>query len=148
MFVSDEVLVFVLALVGIMAGIIGGIVVLYYYIRYIRANRKYLRTHDLETWNRDVRKLSNLTALVVFFISLIMTETCVFAFMLSFDVLNRNPVLPLVGILLGVVISLVLASNVIVHARWQDVVRYIVEALGGRQSHSKEFEPHNGQQET
>lgn len=76
----------------------------------------------------------------MFFLSLLATETCVIAFMVDNELLVYRSVMLRNGLLLGVIISLVLASLVIFHARWQDILKHLTSLLHSRQSHVEEDE--------
>lgn len=139
MLASKETQLIVLGIICGIAGVLVGVITLWYYIKYIRATKIYLRTRDLEAWSNSIRRIGTRTAVAVFLLTFVATEACIFAFMVEAEPLRTAAMLRN-SVISGVVISLLLASFVLVHARWQDIMKILVRLLHGRQSGTEEAE--------
>ena len=137
MLASDEVSLVVLVVIGGIACVLGGIVTLWYYIKYIRATKIYLRTRDFEAWSNSIKRIGARTALAVFLLAFVATEACILAFMVEAEPLHTTTMLRN-SVICGIVISLLLASFVLVHARWQDIMKRLVQLSRSRQSRTGE----------
>lgn len=140
MLANDEVPLVVLVVMGGIACVLGGVVTLWYYIKYIRATKIYLRTRDFEVWSNSIKRIGIKTALAVFFLAFVASEACILAFMVDAELVGRSPAMLRNGVISGVVISLLLASFVLFHARWQDIMKGLVRLLRSRQSSTEEAE--------
>ena len=65
MLANNEIVLTVLIVMGGIACVAGGIVILGYYIQHIRATKTYLRTRDIEAWSKSIKRISIRTALAV-----------------------------------------------------------------------------------
>lgn len=132
MLASNEIVLTVLIVMGGIACVAGGAVILGYYIQHIRVTKTYLHTRDIEAWSKSIKRISIRTALAVLVFTFIATEACIFAFMTEAEPL-RTPAMLRNGVILGIVISLLLASLVLAHARWQDALKNLARLLRGKQ---------------
>jgi len=121
--------VITVGLIGAVASVAAGFVGFWYMTKYSIASTVYLKTRDETTWRKTVRKAASKAAVATGILMFIAIESCaalVFLELLDLTVARLIPMIVSV-IVFGILASVLAAGYILLHARWQDLLKKAID---------------------